>query len=146
MVNKIRKKLSFAIKLKNKEEILALRNILELIKKKQIDQKDNLTDLEIQNLLISYAKKIKESIKQFHEGNRLDLVEKEKNELEIVSKFLPQPLTHLEIESIVLDVINNLKANNMSFMGKVMSSVLQKTKGRADGKMISDLVKTHLNK
>ena len=75
----------------------------------------------------------------------MDLAEKEEKELLIAEEFLPEQLDADEIKKIVLIAIAELNATSMSDMGKVMKIVLDKTKGMADGKLVSNLVREHLN-
>jgi len=80
----------------------------------------------------------------FKNGNRLDLAEKEQEELKIAEQFLPAQLSENEIKDIVINVIKDLNATQMSDMGKVMKAVIDQTKGNADGKLISTLVRESL--
>ena len=84
------------------------------------------------------------SIEQFKKGDRLDLAEKETQELNIVKSFLPEQMSKLEIKKIVLHIIDELGASHISDMGKVMKASLEKTNGMADGKVISELVREQL--
>tara|TARA_B100000131_G_scaffold317767_1_gene360385 strand:+ start:435 stop:875 length:441 start_codon:yes stop_codon:yes gene_type:complete len=144
IIDKINKKLKTAMKASQKDEVLAVRNILEKIKKRQLDSQKQLNENEIIQVINKYAKQLRDSIEQFESGNRIDLAEKEKNELKIVKQFLPQQLTREEINTIVTNVIAKTDAQNMSDMGRVMKEVINTTQGSADGKIISELVREHL--
>ena len=144
IIDKINKTLKTAMKASQKNEVLAVRNILEKIKKRQVDSQKQLNENEIIQVINKYAKQLRDSIEQFESGNRIDLAEKEKNELKIVKQFLPQQLTREEINTIVTNVIANTDAKNMSDMGRVMKEVINTTQGSADGKIISELVREHL--
>ena len=144
IIDEIQNALKVAMKGSKKNEVLAIRNILEKIKKVQVDSQNELNQNEIIKIISKYAKQLRDSIEQFKAGNRLDLVEKEEGELKIVERFLPQQLSEEEINKIVVDVIQDLQAENMSDMGKVMSKIMDITKGSADGKLISMLVRKHL--
>ena len=144
IIDKINKKLKTAMKASQKDEVLAVRNILEKIKKRQVDSQKQLNENEIIQVINKYAKQLRDSIEQFESGNRIDLAEKEKNELKIVKQFLPQQLTREEINTIVTNVIAKTDAQNMSDMGRVMKEVINMTQGGADGKIISELVREHL--
>ena len=144
IIDKINKKLKTAMKASQKDEVLAVRNILEKIKKRQVDSQKQLNENEIIQVINKYAKQLRDSIEQFESGNRIDLAEKEKNELKIVKQFLPQQLTREEINTIVTNVIAKTDAQNMSDMGRVMKEVINTTQGSADGKIISELVREHL--
>ena len=144
ILNEINEILKISMKSSRKDEVLAIRNMLEKIKKKQVDSQKQLDENEIIQIINKYAKQLRDSIKQFELGNRMDLVEKEKNELKIVENFLPQQLTREEINTIVTNVITKIDAQNMADLGRVIKEIMNITKGSADGKTISDLVREPL--
>ena len=144
IIDKIKDTLKVAMKESKKNEVLAIRNILEKIKKIEVDSQKELNENEIIKIISKYAKQLRESIAQFKAGNRLDLVEKEDKELKIVEEFLPQQLSKEKINQIVQDVIKELNAKNMSDMGMVMQKIMDITKGAADGKLISEAVRGYL--
>ena len=144
IIDKIKDSLKVAMKNSNKDEVLAIRNILEKIKKIEVDNQKELNENEIIKIISKYAKQLRDSITQFKAGNRLDLVEKEEQELKIVEEFLPQQLSNEEIEKISKNVINELNAKTMSDMGIVMKKIMEITKGTADGSLISAAVKKYL--
>ena len=144
IIDKIKDTLKIAMKESKKDKVLAIRNILEKIKKIEVDSQKELDESEIIKIISKYAKQLRESIAQFKAGNRLDLVEKEDKELKIVEEFLPQQLSKEKINQIVQDVIKELNAKNMSDMGMVMKKIMDITKGAADGKLISEAVRGYL--
>jgi len=144
IIDKIKDSLKVAMKNSKKEKVLAIRNILEKIKKIEVDNQKELNENEMIKIISKYAKQLRESIAQFKAGNRLDLVEKEDKELKIVEEFLPQQLSKEKINQIVQDVIKELNAKNMSDMGMVMKKIMDITKGAADGKLISEAVRGYL--
>tara|TARA_B100000029_G_scaffold110183_1_gene101910 strand:+ start:2734 stop:3174 length:441 start_codon:yes stop_codon:yes gene_type:complete len=144
ILNEIKNDLKHAMKDKDKDKVLAMRNILEKIKKIQVDSKTELNENEIIRIISKYAKQLKDSIEQFKSGNRMDLAEKEEKELKVVEKFLPQQLSKDEVIKIVNDVITELNASNMSDMGMVMKKVMDLTSGSADGKLISTITREAL--
>jgi uncharacterized protein YqeY len=105
-----------------------------------------LDDDAIIEILAREVKQRRESIVEFEKGNRQDLIDKSKAEIEIMLGYLPQQLSEDEIYEIVRVTAYEVGANSMKDMGKVMSAVIEKVKGRADGKLVSALVKEHLNK
>ena len=145
VLDEIKNQLKEAMKNGDKKTVLATRNILEKIKKEQVDSKEEINENTIIKIIAKHAKQLRESIVQFEKGNRLDLAEKEKEELLIAEKFLPEQLNEEDIKIIVLESIQELNANQMSDMGKVMKNVLDKTKGMADGKIVSNLVRENLS-
>ena len=145
ILDEIKNQLKGAMKNGDKKTVLATRNILEKIKKEQVDSKEEINQNTIMKIIAKHAKQLRESIVQFEKGNRLDLAEKEKEELLIAEKFLPEQLNEEDIKIIVLESIQELNVNQMSDMGKVMKNVLDKTKGMADGKIVSNLVRENLS-
>ena len=145
VLDEIKSQLKEAMKNGDKKTVLATRNILEKIKKEQVDSKEEINENTIMKIIAKHAKQLRESIVQFEKGNRLDLAEKEKEELLIAEKFLPEQLNEEDIKIIVLESIQELNVNQMSDMGKVMKNVLDKTKGMADGKIVSNLVRENLS-
>ena len=144
VLDEIKEQLKASMKKGNKKNVLAIRNILEKIKNVQVDSKEELKENQIIKIIAKHAKQLRESIVQFKNGNRLDLAEKEQEELKIAEQFLPAQLSENEIKDIVINVIKDLNATQMSDMGKVMKAVIDQTKGNADGKLISTLVRESL--
>ncbi len=144
ILDEINKTLKISMKASKKDEVLAIRNMLEKIKKKQVDNQKQLDESEIIQVINKYAKQLRDSISQFESGHRMDLAEKEKNELNIVEKFLPEQLNRQEINTIVTNAITKTDAKTMADMGRVMKEVINMTKGSADGKVISELVREQL--
>lgn len=144
VLDEIKEQLKASMKKGDKKNVLAIRNILEKIKNVQVDSKEELKENQIIKIIAKHAKQLRESIVQFENGNRLDLAEKEQEELKIAEQFLPAQLSENEVKDIVINVIKDLNATQMSDMGKVMKAVIDKTKGNADGKLISTLVRESL--
>ena len=144
IIDKIKGSLKVAMKSSKRDQVLAIRNILEKIKKVEVDNQKKLNEHEVIQIISKYAKQLRDSITQFKAGNRLDLVEKEQQELKIVEEFLPQQLSKEEIDDIAKNVINELNAKTMSEMGMVMKKIMENTKGAADGSLISAAVKKYL--
>ena len=144
VLDEIKEQLKASMKKGDKKNVLAIRNILEKIKNVQVDSKEELKENQIIKIIAKHAKQLRESIVQFENGNRLDLAEKEQEELKIAEQFLPAQLSENEIKDIVINVIKDLNVTQMSDMGKVMKAVIDQTKGNADGKIISNLVRESL--
>lgn len=104
-----------------------------------------LDDDQVIAVLSKEVKQRKESIVEFEKGNRSDLVEQAKKEIEILLDYLPQQLTEDEIQEIVRVAVIEVGANSIKDMGKVMTVVQPRVKGRADGKIVSQIVKEQLN-
>lgn len=113
----------------------------------QVEKTDNriLNDEEIIEILSKEVKRRRDAIAEFKRGNRQDLVDQTNSEIEILLEYLPKQLTQDEIVEIVRQTINETGASSAKDMGKVMSAVMAKIKGRADGKLVSAIVKQNLN-
>ena len=112
-----------------------------------VEKTDN-RKLEVDEVITILAKEIKqrrESMLEFEKGNRQDLVDQCKAEIEILLKYLPQQLGEEEIKQIVKESAEELGADSIKDMGKVMAAVRPKVLGKADGKLVSELVKSYLN-
>jgi len=108
-------------------------------------RKKNLDDAEVISIIKKQIKQHQDSIEQFKKGNRQDLVDKETRELEILKSYLPEELSVEEVKKIVEEAIRETQAAEPKDMGKVMKVVLAKIAGKADGKLVSELVKARLS-
>lgn len=104
------------------------------------------TDDVIIEIIAKEIKQRRESIEEFQKGNRTDLVKAAQDEIEILLNYLPQQLTEVEVKELIASIASEVGASSMKDMGKLMGAVISKTKGRADGKLVSTLVKEYLNK
>lgn len=130
-----------AMKKKEKEKLLALRNIISSIKAKQIDSGKTLTDDESIKLIQGMAKKLKDSIEQYKNGGRDDLAENEQSELIIVESYLPEQMSEAVLRDIVKETIKESGASSMADMKNVMPLLMPKIAGKGDGKLASNIVK-----
>ena len=105
-----------------------------------------LDDAKVVDVLAKEVKQRRDSMLEFEKGNRQDLVDQTKAEIEILLNYLPQQLSESEISDIVRKAVDETGANSMKDMKAVMAIVTPATKGRADGKMVSKLVRDSLNK
>ncbi len=133
--------MKLAMKARKKLELETIRILRAQIKIASIDKKDDLTDSEMAQVLQKEAKKRKEAIELYKQGNREDLVKKESAELEIISKYMPEQLSDKELDSIIKETISTLQVSNEKDMGRVMGAVMPKVKGKADGKIVQQKVK-----
>ena len=112
---------------------------------REIDSKDGLTDQESLQVLSSLAKQRKDSIEQFKNGGRLELAEREEQELAIIQEFMPDQISVEEIGALIEKAIEEVDAASVRDMGKVMKALMPELTGRADGKIVSELVKERLS-
>jgi len=112
-----------------------------------IDQRlKELTDADVISVIKKQIKQRQDSIDQFEKGGRPELADKEKAELAILKNYLPEELGEDQVRQIVSEAIKEVQAQGMKDMGNVMKAVMAKTGGRADGKLLSGLVKEALGK
>lgn len=107
---------------------------------KELEKESQLTDEEIVEVIGSEIKKRKEAILLFEKGERTDLVEKEKKELEILKKYLPEQMSEDRIKEEAKKVIEEIGASGPKDTGKVMSALMPKLKGKAEGGVVSKIV------
>ena len=123
-----------------------LRMLKSELKYKEIEKGKPLSEEEEIQVLSSSVKKRKDSIAQFKQGNRLDLVVKEETELSIIQAYMPEQLTEEELNRVVDDTLAEVSAQGKSDLGKVMKSLMPKVKGRADGKIVNQIVTSKLER
>lgn len=131
-------KIKEAMRAKNAEALNALRYLLSLVRNAEIDAKHELSDEEVITLLQREVKHRREAIEQFKAAGRNDLVEQEEAQMTVLMQFLPKQMTKEELESEVKALVAALPQKDMSI---AMREIMPKFKGRADGKMVSDIVK-----
>lgn len=122
-----------------------LRNIQAAVKQIEVDERRDVTDADVEAILVKYLKQREDAKTQFADAGREDLVEKENAEIAIVQAYLPEPLNDDELETILKEVIATVGAQSMKDMGKVMGSAKAAVGSRADGGRINVLVKKLLS-
>jgi uncharacterized protein YqeY len=133
-----------AMKARDALRLSAVRMVLSMVKNREIDQKKELNDQDVIEVISTLVKQRRESIRMYREGSRPDLVEKEEAELEVLLGFMPVQLSIAEIEVLVDKVISETVAQGTKDMGRVMKALTPLTAGKADGKTVSDTVKQKL--
>jgi uncharacterized protein len=134
-----------AMKSNDKLRLSTIRMIRSTVKNKEIELRKPLDDEEIQRVVQGMVRKGEESLEQFKLGGRMDLVEKESKEIEILKSYLPQSLTQEEVIKVIDQTIQEVQATSLKDIGKVMKSVMPKLQGKADGKLVNKLVKERLS-
>lgn len=132
--------------MKNKETLRksVITLIRAAIKQFEIDNRVELSDEEIMDIISKQLKQRNDALDEFKKADREDLVSETESEIEVLKEYLPQQLSEEELEVIVKETISEVGATSMKDMGKIMSAIQPKTKGRADGKLINKLVKANL--
>ena len=133
-----------AMKAKDTVRLSTVRMTIAAIKNKEIAAGGELDDAAVTAIMSTMVKQRREAAEAFRNGDRLELAEKEEAELVILQSFLPEQLSEDEVRELVDTVVTELGASSMKDMGGVMKVLTEKTRGRADGKLVSELVKTRL--
>jgi len=136
----VRADLTAAMKAQEKERLSTLRMLQSAIKNEQINVGHELSDEEAMSVIRKAVKQRQDSIEQYTKGNRPELAEKERAEMEILKAYLPPELTDEEIESGVREIIASTGAQSKKDMGKVMKEATARYRGRVDGKKIQEIV------
>lgn len=145
--DQLNSKLKSAMREKNKVALESLRAIKSaiLLLQTQSGSKETPDDNEITKLLQKLVKQRKESASIYREQGRVDLAEPEEAQISIISQFLPEQLSPEEVEKVIDEVIQLVGATTMKDMGKVMGMANKKIAGKADGKIIAEIVKKRLS-
>ncbi len=132
--------------MKNKDKVKksVVTLIRAAIKQHEVDNRVELADDAIIDIISKQLKQRKDSLAEFVKANRDDLVEETKSEIQVLEGYLPQQLSEEELEKIVIETIAEVGATSMKDMGKIMATIKPKTAGRADGRKINELVKKNL--
>ena len=133
-----------AMRAKDKETLGVVRLILAELKRIEVDERIELDDARVLATLDKMSKQRRDSISQFEEAGRNDLADSERQELEVIKTFLPQPLTDEEITAIIDAAVASTGASGMQDMGKLMAVIKPQLQGRADMGTVSKLVKSRL--
>ncbi|MBL7480275.1 GatB/YqeY domain-containing protein [Legionella bononiensis] len=134
-----------AMRAKDKNLLTTLRLITAAVKQIEVDERIEVTEERMLAILDKMTKQRKESISQYEKANRDDLVAQEQFELEVISKYLPEPLSASEIEQMINEAVTATGAEKMADMGKVMGQLKAKLQGRADMTQVSALIKAKLS-
>ena len=153
--DKLGKDIVEAMKARRQDHLTALRMVKSALRSKEIDKREPLTDGEEQAILTTLLKQRRESVEQFTKGGRPELAAKEQAEIAWIEGYMPQAAGEDELRSLVVAVVQQLAAENDGVrpgpkeMGVVMKAAQQKIAAsglRADGKLVSELVKAELAK
>lgn len=161
---KIQENLKTALKEKKEAELSVLRMLLAALNNKEtekrtkiwkqkpglkteeLEKESQLADEEVLDSVANEIKKRREAIELYEKGGRAELAGKEKEELEILKKYLPEQMSEEEIKKLVQKAIESTGATSVKEMGKVMAELMPKVKGKADASLVSKIVKDELSK
>lgn len=133
-----------ALKAQDKLKLSTVRMLISQLKNERIDSGAELTEEQELQVLMNAAKKRKEAIDAYQKANRLDLAEKEQQELDIIQQYLPAQLSDEQIAAKIDEIIAAVGATSLKDLGKVMAEAMKALKGKADGKKVQQLVREKL--
>jgi uncharacterized protein len=134
-----------AMKARQNLRLNAIRGVRTAIKNKEIEVGHGLDDQEVVAVISTLVKQRKESAEIYRANARPELADKEEQELAVLQEFLPAQLDEAALRAMVAEVAGAMGASGIKDMGRVMKALMDKTTGRADGKLVSELVKRHLS-
>jgi uncharacterized protein YqeY len=133
-----------AMRAKDKLRLGTIRMALAAVKQREIDERIELNDTDVLQIITKMVKQRKDASQQFRDAGRGDLADNEDAEIVILQDFLPQALSEAEINAMIVEAISQTGANGMADMGKVMGVLRPKMQGRADLGQVSGLIKAQL--
>jgi uncharacterized protein YqeY len=134
-----------ALKSRDTLRLSVIRMARAAVKNKEIEERKRLDDSAVAKVISGLVKKGEESLGHFQQANRRDLIEKQEKELEILRSFLPRQLSQEEILALIDEAIRETNAIEMKDIGKVMKSLMPRIAGRADGKVVHQMVSEKLS-
>lgn len=134
-----------AMKERNEVKVRTLRMVIASIKNWEVENTKEIDDDGMITVLTKEAKRRKEAIEEYRKAGREDLVRAEEEELKIIESYLPERMSEEEIKELVLKTIEEVKATSPKDLGKVMKVIMPKVKGRADGKLVNEMVRKILS-
>lgn len=147
LIEKIKAEVKEAMKQKDTVKLSTLRMLNSAIKNTAIDKrKETLDDSEVIEVVSRAVKQHKDSIENYKNANREELVEQEQKELNILMEYMPEQMSEDEIRKIAADSIAEIGEVSVADFGKVMGQIMSKVKGKADGNIVTRIVKEELNK
>lgn len=142
---RIDEELKAAMKARDEAALTAARMLKSAIGYREIEQKSELDDAGVVRLIQTLIKQRRDAAEQFRSGNRPELAEKEEREIAFLERFMPQQLSAEELERVVDEALAEAGATSMKDMGPAMKAVQQKVAGRADNRLVSELVRKKLS-
>ena len=138
--NRIQENIKAAMKAGRKEELLALRTLMSEIKNLAINERRELEDGDVAQVIAKAIKQRQDSIEQFTKGGRDDLARREQEQIDLYKNYQPRQLDRADLEPIIAGAIEQTGASSKKDMGKVMKEVMARVKGQADGKLVNIMV------
>lgn len=142
--DRITEDMKTAMRAGDKSRLGAIRMILAAIKQKEVDERIAMDDESVLTVLEKMLKQRRESLSQFTDAGRKDLAQREQEEIDVISAYMPEPLGEAELDALIAEAIRESGAESMRDMGKVMAIVKSRAQGRADMSAVSARVKASL--
>jgi uncharacterized protein YqeY len=143
--SRIQEDVKTAMRAHQREQLATLRLVTAAIKQKEVDERIDLNDEQVLTVLDKMVKQRRESIEQYNNAGREDLVAKEQFELDLILTYLPEPLSEAQLAELIQSTISEIGASGMRDMGPVMNALRSQVQGRADMKAVSQAVKAQLS-
>lgn len=134
-----------AMKARETDRLTVIRSLRSAVRQAEIDGKTDLDDDHVIGIISKELKMRQDSLTEFKKGGRADLVEKTEAEIAVVMKYLPKQLSEDEVRTLVKDAVTQTGASEPKDMGKVMKVIMPQVKGKADGKLVNNIVREMLN-
>lgn len=144
--DKLQQEMKDALKSGNSQKRTLLGMVLSAVKNKEIEKRTELTDEDVIGVISSEIKKRKDAVEQFEKGGRPELAEGERKEAEMLMVYMPEQMSEEDIRSEVKKTIADMGVKDVKEMGKVLGALMPKVKGKADGQIVSRIVKEELSK
>ncbi|MFD2618265.1 GatB/YqeY domain-containing protein [Terrilactibacillus laevilacticus] len=144
LLDRLNQDLKQAMRDRDKVKLSVIRMIKTSITNESIKHGKELSDDDVLTVLSRELKQRKDSLQEFENAGRQDLIEGVQKEIEVVNLYMPEQLSKDDLQSIIDETISEVGAVSKSDMGKVMSALMPKVKGKADGKLVSSLVQSRL--
>lgn len=145
LVDQLNADLKTAMKAQNRVAMETIRSLKKMLRDKEIEKKVDLSEQEQMKVLLSAAKRRRESIESYEQGGRQELADQEKAELKVIEQYLPEQMSQKEITSLVEKVIEETGAFTMRDMGMVMGKIMPQVQGKADGNEVKNIVQQKLS-
>jgi len=143
--SRLQEDMKAAMRTQDKARLMVIRLILAAMKQKEVDERVELTDADIIAILEKMLKQRRESIVQYEKGNRPDLADQEKFEIELIQTYMPEALSEAEVTDLIAKAIRETGAKTIQEMGKVMALLKPQLQGRADMALVSQKIKQQLS-
>ena len=144
LIQRIEEALKEALKARDENRLNAVRLLMTAVKVKEKELKRPLNEGEIQQVIAGQIKQRRDSVEQYGKADRQDLAASEEEEIRVLQGFLPEPIGEEELDRIVSEAISEAGATSPRDMGKVMKVLMPRISGRADGKLVNELVRKKL--